>query len=203
MTPRCNRRALRGTLAALFGLPLASAALAVSAAAAATTSLSAQLLTTSDLPSGWAATVTSTAGGVGCLSKLLAPGGVIQTATATASFRHSSGTPELFETLATYANTSRAYAKAVSKIEACHSVNADPGGDPTTGTVSTLPFASLGDKSHTFVARLDVAGLKVEEVFVVVLQGSDLMVLDEASLTNTVNLKALTAIAKTAVAKLG
>ncbi len=200
---RSSRRVARTLLASLAGAPLLGAALAVSAAGAQTGTLQPQLLQVSDLGSGWAV-ITTTGGGIGCLMNVLEPAGVHQTATVTADFRHSNGTPQLFEQIAEYSSEPTAYAKAITGLSHCHKVSGDPGGDPTTGTVRRIHFATFGkkDKSVAYDARLDVAGLSVDEVFVIVSTGTELLALTEANIGTTANIPQFMSIAKTAAAKL-
>jgi hypothetical protein len=208
MTARPNRHIARGAAAALLG-SLAAAAAAVPAVAAPTAAaavaaapLRSQLLDRADLPKGWQVIGTAAAGGVGCLSKVLEPAGVQQTASAKASFRHSGGSPELYEKLATFASATSAYGKMVADLRGCHRVSGDPDGNPTTGTVVPISFTHLGSESQAFDAKLDVAGLEVDEVYLVVLKGSVVLGLSEASLGKVVDLAALESVATTAVRKI-
>jgi hypothetical protein len=215
---RTRRRALGGAVAALAGAPLiAAGAFAASAAAqsggtgasgpsgatGASGPLGSQLLRLSDLGKGWAV-ITTTGGGVGCLDRLLDTTGVRETTTGKAAFRHQSGSPQLFEQISTYTNETQAYTKVSTEVAHCHKLSGDPGGDPTTGTVRRIHFETFGKGTNSIAAdaRLDVAGLSVDEMFVIVSKNGEMLALTEAGIGSTVSRSQFEALASKAVKRL-
>jgi hypothetical protein len=203
VAPVLGAALLGSTAGAQSGATGSTGATGASGATGPAAVLQKQLLVLSQLGSGWERIVT-TGGGIGCLDNVLEPPRVRQTATVNAAFRHSGGTPQLFEQLATYTREPAAYTAAAAGLSRCHKVSGDPGGDPTTGTVRRIHFETFGkkDKSVAYEARLDVAGLQVEEVFVIVSTGKELMALTEASIGGTMSIPSLDPVAKAAVARL-
>jgi hypothetical protein len=142
------------TTGAITLAPSASFASSISAS-----KLSSELLTTSQMPTGWTPSSTSDEG-LGCLHDLLEPSGVKQTHSSQAYFLGSvDQLPRFEEKIATYANAKNAYKKIIAKINACHTTDGLVNGVMVTGTVAPLSFTHFGNASSTYaMVDSDVRG---------------------------------------------
>jgi hypothetical protein len=112
--------------------------------------LSSELLTVSQMPTGW--TLSSTTDeGLGCLHDLLEPAGVRQTHESQAYFLGTvEELPRFLEKIATYANAKTAYKKIIAKINSCHTTDGLLNGVQVTGTVAPMSFTHFGNASSTY-----------------------------------------------------
>jgi hypothetical protein len=118
-------------------------------AGAAAKPLSAQVLSLSQMPSGWLAESNSNTG-VGCLHDLLEPSGVTQTQVAEVYFVHSGDVPFLDEKVATYSNVKTAFKKISGVIAACPDPTGTYKGYPSTGTVTSFSFHPKATQSVAY-----------------------------------------------------
>lgn len=126
--------------------------------------LSAKLLTASEVPSAWQPeSFQKAAPGTGCLSTVMSPRDVRQTAEVNALYiNDGSVPPELGEAIATFRDTKSAYSKIITTLEACKYIN---GGNPNPtgiyGSVGKLSLPTFGDSSEAFVASVTAQAVPV------------------------------------------
>jgi hypothetical protein len=158
---------------------LASATLSLSASAS-NTSLTKQVLSLSQVGSGWFAESNSNTG-VGCLHDLLEPAGVTQTQVAEVYYVHTGDVPFLDEKIATYSNAKTAFKKIAATIEACPSPSGPYKGFTSNGTVTKFSFPRQGSQSVAYQMVFKTGDVTIyydyliarkNKVIVAVLEGS-------------------------------
>ena len=154
-----------------------------SSSAPATPNLSAQLLTLSDLPSGWAAASSGSFGSDGgvqlpaCFTA--ADRSAQAAADATAAFAQNQQLPVLTENLGYYPGSSATsnYSAAVSALDSCVgttvSISAD--GYSLKGKVLSLSLSALGDASRAYGVSLSGYGVTIWLGISVVRTGHELV----------------------------
>lgn len=155
--------------------------------------LTAKLLNSSEVPSAWQPENFSKAAvGTGCLSTVMNPKDVRQTAEVNALYvNDGSIPPELGEAIATFRDTKAAFSKIVSTLEACKVIN---GGNPNPtgvyGSVGKLNLPTFGDLSQAFVASVTAQAVPVTVIddIVVIEKGNYVLEIYEATVGN-VNLQ--------------
>jgi hypothetical protein len=150
------------------------------AATASALSLSSELLSVSQMPSGWSIDVQTGGSSPGCLARLFEPVGTRQTAHATVNFVYRGNLPLVSEKLGTYSSAKTAYAKIVATLADCKHVSGLSGSQKVTGTVKKLDIPSYGDASAAFAVKLDIQGTAIGNDIVIVRKGSVVMGVEEA-----------------------
>lgn len=164
------RRAFLATstiAATLLLLPTTVAGASISQA-----KLSGELLTTSQMPTGWTQSFT-TSEGVGCVHDLLEPKGVKQTAAAQAYFLGTvDELPRFDEKIATYSNTKTAYKKVIATINACHTLTGLFDGLQISGSVTSMSFTHYGNASAAYAMTVTDAHGTLHYDYLIVRKGS-------------------------------
>ena len=158
---------------------LVTAAFAVDVSAS-NTPLSKQVLSLSQMGTGWFAESNSNTG-VGCLHDLLEPSGVTQTQMAEVYYVHTSDVPFLDEKIATYSNPKTAFKKIAATIAACPNPSGPYKGYTSTGTVTKFTFPTQGNQSIAYQMIFKTGDVTIyydyliarkNKVIVAVLEGS-------------------------------
>ena len=145
---------------------------AIASATISQSKLSAELLTTKQMPVGWTASFT-TSEGVGCVHDLLEPKGVTQTRTAQAYFLGTvDELPRFDEKIATYSNTKRAYTKIIATINACHTLTGLFEGLQITGSVTPIAWTRYGNASAAYEMTVSDAHGTLHYDYLIVRKGS-------------------------------
>ena len=142
--------------------------------------LSSELLSIDQMPTGWSIDNSSGGGGVGCLSTIMEPKGIMQTSSASVSIDDNGNPPLLAEKLVTFTNASMGYKKIVATMNACKHVSGSSGGTKVTGTIGQMSFPHYGNASTAFSVNLVVQSTNYDEVYVVVRKGNIVMGIAEA-----------------------
>jgi hypothetical protein len=170
--------ALGITLAAILSVV---PALSSSAAAISQAKLTSELLSSSQMPTGWTVSRT-TSDGVGCVHALLEPKGVTQTRTAQAYFLGTvDELPRFDEKIATYSNTKTAYRKIIARINACHTLTGLFDGLQISGTVGPMSFAHYGNASAAYAMTVTDARGTLHYDYLIVRKGPVLAAFLEGS----------------------
>ncbi len=173
-----SRLALRMTSLVASTL-LVSAAFSVGAGAS-NTPLTKQVLSLSQLGTGWFAESNSNTG-VGCLHDLLEPSGVSQTRVAEVYFVHTSDVPFVDEKIATYSNAKTAFKKIAATIAGCPNPSGPYKGFTSNGTVTKFSFPTQGNQSVAYQMIFKTGDVTIyydyliarkNKVIVAVLEGS-------------------------------
>jgi hypothetical protein len=149
--------------------------------------LSAKLLGASEVPSAWQPeSFQKAAPGTGCLSTVMSPRDVRQTAEVNALYiNDGSVPPELGEAIATFRDTKSAYSKIITTLEACKYIN---GGNPNPtgiyGSVGKLNLPTFGDSSEAFIASITAQAVPVTVIddIIVIEKGNYVLEIYEANL---------------------
>jgi hypothetical protein len=129
--------------------------MASSAATLTQAQLSAELLTSSQMPARWTVANPGTSDGVGCVHALLEPKGVTQTHSAQIYFLGTvDKLPRFDEKIATYSNISAAYNKIIARINACHKLTGLFDGLKVKGTVGLVAFKRVGNASASYAMTI-------------------------------------------------
>jgi hypothetical protein len=144
--------------------------------------LSAELLSVSQMPTGWSIDNSSGGSGFGCLATILEPKGIKQTSHAGITFDVNGNTPVLSEKLATYSNARTAYKKIVATLSSCKHVSGTSGGTKATGTVGQMSFPHYGNASAAFSVSLVIQGTAYGEDALIVRKANVIMGIVEADL---------------------
>jgi hypothetical protein len=123
---------------------------AAGVAGASGVALSTQLLSVSQLPSGWSVASDTGNTGAGCLANLLEPSGIAQTQVSEVYFVHSGNLPFLDEKVATYSSVKKAFTKIASTIAGCHHPSGPYKGYQFTGTVTKWSYPTQGSASIAY-----------------------------------------------------
>jgi hypothetical protein len=144
--------------------------------------LGAMLLTVKEMPSGWSVDSSIRGSGLGCLSSLMEPKGIDQTAKATIHFDVKGGPPEVSERLATYSGLGRvAFTKIVAKLNACRYFSGLADGEEYSESVGQMAFSHYGNQSAAFTSDLNVEGTTLGEDIIIVRKKSVLIGLSESA----------------------
>jgi hypothetical protein len=189
------------TLAATFLMPMGFLSVAATAASASSPKLSAKLLSIGQMPIGWSVVSSAGGGGAGCLSNILEPKGIKQTAKASVSFEDNGNVPEVDEALATFTNAKTGYKKIVANLMACKHFSGKSGGQKVTGTIGQMSFPHYGDASAAFAVSFTVQGTALGEDLLIVRAGSIVMGINEGDLVS-VEVSQFQGFVNKAVAKL-
>jgi hypothetical protein len=126
------------------------------------------LLTVAQMPTGWAVD-NSPGSGFGCLSHLLEPSGVKQTAYAAVTFADNGSPPQFQERLATYeVPAGRAFAPIVAALSRCRRVSGTKDDRKATATIGAMSFPRYGDQSAAFAVSLQTQGISAGEDILIV-----------------------------------
>jgi hypothetical protein len=143
--------------------------------------LGSMLLSVKEMPSGWSVDSSIRGSGLGCLSSLMEPKGIDQTATATIHFDVKGGPPEVSERLATYSGLGRvAFTKIVAKLDSCRHFSGVADGEEYSASVGQMAFSRYGDQSAAFTSDLNVEGTTLGEDIIIVRKKSVLIGLSES-----------------------
>ncbi|HTT58421.1 MAG TPA: hypothetical protein VMF33_00065 [Acidimicrobiales bacterium] len=173
------RRPVMRRLGVVTSALMVSATLTMSASAS-TSSLANQVLSLSQVGSGWFAETNSNTG-VGCLHDLLEPSGVTQTHVAEVYFVHTGDVPFLDEKIATYSNAKTAFKDIAATIAACPNPSGPYKGYTSTGTVTKFSFPRQGNQSVAYQMIFKTGDITIfydyviarkNKVIVAVLEGS-------------------------------
>ena len=162
---------------AIVGLSLTVSS---TAAFATRPTLSSELLSVSQMPSGWSIDVQTGGGSPGCLANLFEPKGTRQTSHATVNFVYNGKLPLVSEKLGTYTNAKTAYKKIVATLAGCKRVTGVSGSQKVTGTVAKLKVPSYGNASSAFAVKLDIQGTVIGNDIVIVRKGAVVLGVEEA-----------------------
>lgn len=150
---------------------------------ASTPKLSSELLSVSQMPTGWNVDNSSSGGsGVGCLSKILEPKGIKQISHASVDFDNSGNTPFVDEKLSTYSNAKTAYTQIIAALNDCKHVSGTSGGAKTTGSVGQMSLPHYGNASAAFSISLVIQGTTIGDDLLIVREGNVVMGIQEADL---------------------
>jgi hypothetical protein len=196
-----RRRVVAITFAALLVVPICLLGTVATAVSASPSKLSTVLLSIGEMPIGWVVDSSSGSGGIGCLSTLMEPKGVQQTAKAGALFENNGNVPGVDEAVATYTNAATGYNKIVASLTACKRLSGKLGGQKITGTLAQMSFPGYGNASEAFEARFTVYGATLGGDIVIVRKASIVMALAEADFVS-VNVSQFQGFVNEAVAKL-
>jgi hypothetical protein len=152
-----------------------------SAATASQTKLSSELLSVTQMPSGWSTDVQTGGSSPGCLAHLFEPLGTKQTSSATVNFVYNGKLPLVSEKLGTYSNVKTAYKKIVATLAGCKRVTGVSGSQKVTGTVGKLKTPHYGDASAAYAVKLVIQGTSIGNDIVIVRKGSVVMGMEEAN----------------------
>jgi hypothetical protein len=153
--------------ATLLLVPMTTAGAGISRA-----KLTSELLTTSQMPTGWTQSFT-TSEGVGCVHDLLELKGVKQTASAQAYFLGTvDELPRFDEKIATYSNTKSAYKKVIATINACHTLTGLFDGLQISGSVAPTSFRHYGNASAAYAMTVSDAHGTLHYDYLIVRKGS-------------------------------
>jgi hypothetical protein len=170
-------------LSAVLVVVASWAVVAPAGAVTATARLHAKLLNVSQLPSGWLKEATSSVEVFGCTASAFPSG---PTATASVSFNY--GGPKSFplitEELGTFKSSSTAFAALTGGLNGCKSVSGTAHGGTFTGTITKMSFASLGNQSAAYAAKITLSGSVLAADIVIVRKGSELMDFQEGNFTS-------------------
>jgi hypothetical protein len=166
-------------MASVLGLSLL---LSGGAATASQTKLSTELLTVSQMPSGWSTDVQTGGSSPGCLAHLFEP------------------LPLVSEKLGTYSNATTAFQSIVATLADCKRVSGVSGKLKVTGTIAKMKAPSYGDTSAAFAVKLDIQGTSIANDIVIVRKGKIVMGVEEAN-SGTVNVSQLQRLVIKALAK--
>jgi len=147
---------------------------------ASTPRLSVELLSVSQMPTGWSIDNSSGGNGVGCLTTILEPKGIKQTSYASVSLDDNGNTPLVSEKLATYSNAKTAYKKIIAALSGCKHVSGTSGGIKATGTVGQMSFPHFGNASAAFSVSLVAQGTTISDDVLIVRKGNVIMGIAEA-----------------------
>ena len=159
-----------------IGVFVAASVLAPTLASSGTTisqvKLTSELLSSSEVPTGWTAAINTT-DGVGCVHGLLEPKGVTQTRSASVYFLGSDDElPRFDEKIATYSNTKSAFRKIIAHIDACHILTGLSDGLQISGSVSPMTFAHFGNASEAYSMTVSDARGTLHYDYVIVRKGT-------------------------------
>lgn len=149
-------------------------------ASASSAPLTKQVLSLSQVGSGWFAETNSNTG-VGCLHDLLEPSGVTQTQVAEVYFVHTGDVPFLDEKIATYSNAKTAFKKIAATIAGCPNPSGPYKGFTSNGTVTKFSFPTQGTQSVAYQMVFKTGDVTIyydyliarkNKVIVAVLEGS-------------------------------
>jgi hypothetical protein len=157
------------TLVGALVLPLATLG---PPAGVSSSTLSGQLLSVSQVPTGWSAASSAGDNGVGCMENLLEPAGTKQTPKAQAYFVGPDLLAVFDEKLATYSSATKTYRKIIATMTACKVVNAINKGHVVTGTAGAMSFPRYANASEAFALRLTSLGVTLRCDYLLVRQGS-------------------------------
>jgi hypothetical protein len=144
----------------------------ISGASISQAKLTGELLTTSQMPTGWTQSFT-TSEGVGCVHDLLEPKGVKQTAAAQVYFLGTvDELPRFDEKIATYSNTKTAYKKVIATINACHTLTGLFDGLQISGSVTSMSFTHYGNASAAYAMTVTDAHGTLHYDYLIVRKGS-------------------------------
>lgn len=166
--------------------------------------LKAQLLTVAGLPSGWAVDNSSDSGNAStpsCLKSLKATMHSLNEAEA--DFVKGTDFPQ-FEQVAYFgtANTAlQKFSAGVALVDACKDISLTTDGHKIKGSIGTMSFPSVGDRSHAWNLVLSAEGINVGFYVVYVQKGAELENLVYGDL-GTPDLDEYTTLVNAAVAKM-
>lgn len=183
---------------AVVGLSLVGTS---AAATASPPKLSSELLSVSQMPSGWSIDVQTGGGSPGCLAHLFEPKGTKQMSHATVNFVYNGNLPLVSEKLGTYSNARSAYKKIVATLAGCKRVTGVSGSQKVAGTVGKMKIPTYGDASAAFAVKLDIQGTAIGNDIVIVRKGSVVMGVEEAN-PPPVNVSQLQRLVVKALAKI-
>jgi hypothetical protein len=133
------------------------------------------LLAVGDMPTGWAIDNSSSddSGGPPCLAALkksFAP-----TNKANVTFAFQTSTPQLVDSVGTYADegaASAAFDRGAVILDGCKDVSYTNGGKKVTGSIGAMSFPTVGDRSKAWALTLDMSGISAGVDVVLYLKGS-------------------------------
>ena len=160
------------------------------------------LLKIGQMPTGWSVYPSSKGGGTGCVSDILEPKAIKQTASAGIDFQGNSGLPSVDEKLATFTNAKSAYRAIVAKLAACKQFNGTSAGQKITdSSIGQMSFPSYGNASEAFATHFKVEGSYVGQDLVIVRKRGVVLGMSEGDI-GSVNLPQFESFVKKAVAKI-
>jgi hypothetical protein len=175
---------VRRSLVSLGVIVAASAllpALSSSAAPMSHVKLTSELLSSSQVPAGWTASINNT-DGVGCVHELLEPKGVTQTRAAHVYYIGADDElPRFDEKIATYSSTKSAYKKIIAHIDACHTLSGLYDGLQISGSVVPLSFTRYGNASAAYAMTISDARGTLHYDYLIVRKGTVLAAFLEGS----------------------
>jgi hypothetical protein len=167
--------------------------------------LTAELLTTSNLPAGWSPVANSDSGEPKCLDKVRSELTAISTAQAT-FVANANGLPDLEESLAYVPGHGQSDVTGASRIlSGCGPISMRTGGQSFTGTIKSMPFAAVADQSSAYRMNLSttVSGQSVRVVIdIVVFRKDDTVAMILYSSPGSPDVQALEHLVHDAAAKL-
>ena len=188
-------------MAALVVAALMTTGVPASASAHTAPKLGPMLLGIGQMPTGWSVAASSKSGGTGCVSNILEPKGIKQTASAGITFQGNAGLPLLNEKLATFTNAKSAYREIVAKLSGCKSFNGTSAGQRITdSSIGQMSFPRYGNASEAFATRFTVEGTELDQDLIVIRKGGIVFGVSEGDV-GSVNVSQLQAFVKKAVAK--
>ena len=126
-------------------------------------------LAITDLPTGWSVDPSDNSHTDSCYSDPLTK--VPSTSYVSVKFTDGGTAPELVQELGTYANSTQAFAKITSTLNACHNFTETAATSSVSGTLGAMSFPPVGDQSAAYTANLSAEGLSLVQGFVVVRKG--------------------------------
>ena len=154
----------------------------MTSASASTPKLLSELLSISQMPTGWSVDNTSSGSGPGCLANIVQPKGIKQTSNATVFFAGIGNIPVIEETLATFTNATTAYKKIVATLNGCKHIVVTSGARKGTWAVGQMSFPHYGNASAAFAVSFVTPGPTISEDFFIVRKGNVVMGMIEADL---------------------
>jgi len=139
--------------------------------------VTAELLTLSDMPTGWSVDNSTTSGESepACLKPLKDHTG--SDASATVSFNgNANGIPGIKEDLAHFpGGAAAALARFDAAISSCKTLTVTDAGQSYSGTIGAMSFPQIGDESHAYQASFDVKGFNLALDLIIARRGDTAM----------------------------
>jgi hypothetical protein len=171
-----------------------------SAAGTTVPQLQSSLLAAGEFPVGWQ-TQSSPSNGIGCLANLIEPPEVTVSTSSQISFSAGQGLPQVVERLATYPDTTAAYAKILAGLNNCKRVEGEIDGTHLSGTLKRMTIGHHGQTSVAFAATFAGQGEQLADNVAIVRQGNVILGIDEGGF-DPLDLRQFDAIVSAAAQKL-
>lgn len=140
---------------------------------AAVVDLTGELLSASDLPTGWAETPVPADQAKTCNTQPFDP--AKPTGKARRYFRKNGYVPELEEELATFADAHAAFATVKARLDACRSFDATSRGQTVHESEGPMSFPQVGEESAAWTATFTLQGVGIVGDIVVARRGNQLV----------------------------